>query len=231
MEIPQEKTCSKCHKSQMVNQFGRDKKRRDGRAPWCKSCRHTYVIENKEALRLRSAANYQKNRGLLLQQAATRRESRREEERAYQVEYRKKFPDKARNVATRWRKANAAQRRLIEHNREARKRSLPNTWTMAEQAFMLEYWHHACAICGNPEGLFWILAFDHWIPLASPACPGTIAANMLPLCHGNLGCNNSKHKNEPHAWLVRRFDAKKVARIEKAIATYFHIVSEAFSSS
>lgn len=93
---------------------------------------------------------------------------------------------------------------------------------------MLAYWHHACAICGNEEGVYWTLAYDHFIPLASPACPGTTAGNMLPLCHtrraaplGTPCCNNAKSSKDPHVWLVERYGARKAAQIERRIAAYF----------
>src|SRR5262245_36706706 len=80
--------------------------------------------------------------------------------------------------------------RLYAAARRARKRNLPDTFTIEERQFMLEYWHHACAICGNQDGFFWTLADDHWICITSPDCPGTVAENMIPLCHGKGGCNN-----------------------------------------
>jgi len=128
-----------------------------------------------------------------------------------------------------WKKANPDKLATYDANRRARKRQVPNTWTHEQLAFMLDYWKHACAICGNPQGLFWTLANDHWVPLASPECPGTIATNMIPLCHGNGGCNNSKYYSEPRAWLIRRFGTKKAAKIEKTIYAYFAQVAHVFA--
>lgn len=227
MDTPQKK-CSKCHKFQSLDQFDRSRNRKDGLAQHCKTCRSAYNAANKESIDLANAATYQRDREHRLEKARIRREARREEERAYQEQYRKKFPEKARAVTKRWRRNNHPRRRLIEHNREARKRELPHTWTTEQRAFMLEYWQHACAVCGNQNGLFWSLSDDHWVPFASPKCPGTVATNMIPLCIGEGGCNNSKHKSDPHTWLVRRFGQQKAATIERKIATYFALVAQTF---
>lgn len=123
-----------------------------------------------------------------------------------------------------WRRANLVLICLYAANRRARQRQLPDTFTVEEQAFMMQYWHHACAICGNEAGLWWTLANDHWIPITSPDCPGTVADNMLPLCHGTGGCNNSKCDKEPLTWLSTRVSPRDAKRILKAIDTYFAIV-------
>jgi hypothetical protein len=115
---------------------------------------------------------------------------------------------------------------LQRHRRVARKHNLPNMFTPDDYAFMLHYWDNSCAICGNRDGLFWKMALDHVIPLSSPACPGTIATNMLPLCHGTGGCNNSKYNKDLHTWLHSRYPSRKVAQIEKAIGVYFALVRQ-----
>jgi hypothetical protein len=125
----------------------------------------------------------------------------------------------------RWRIANPAKRTLA-HTRERVRRqslltSLPHTFTEEQHQFMDQYWGFACAVCGNQEGLLWTLALDHWIPLTSPDCPGTIASNLLPLCHGQGGCNNRKHNKMPSVWLREAFPPRKARTIEKAIAEYF----------
>jgi hypothetical protein len=95
---------------------------------------------------------------------------------------------------------------------------------------MLQYWGYACALCGKQEGLYWTLAYDHFMPIALPECPGTVAGNMLPLCHTTRrvagtppGCNNAKGNKEPHNWLVARFGVRRAARLERDIAAYFAV--------
>jgi len=40
-----QKTCAGCKEFKLINQFGLDKNRSDGRAPYCKDCRH--IISHK----------------------------------------------------------------------------------------------------------------------------------------------------------------------------------------
>src|SRR5512141_2961524 len=82
-----------------------------------------------------------------------------------------------------------------------RKRKLPDTFTDQDWQRALEYWDYKCAVCGRPRGLWHTLAADHWIPLSDPECPGTIPTYIVPLCHGEGGCNNSKRSRSPQAWL------------------------------
>lgn len=116
--------------------------------------------------------------------------------------------------------------KLIRQRRRAREKHLPYTFTEEQYDFMLQYWAYACAICGNQEGFEWTLGLDHWIPLASPACPGTVAENMLPLCDGKGGCNTSKRHADGRAWLHRRYGTRKATSILRKIQQYFILVRE-----
>lgn len=115
-----------------------------------------------------------------------------------------------------------------QHNREARKRSLPNTLTVKHTEKMMEYWGGRCAVCGRMEDFWTRIALDHWIPLNSPDCTGTIPINIIPLCHGKKGvpageptCNASKLDRNPHSWLIEKLGKRKSSIIEKRIADYF----------
>lgn len=176
--------------------------------------------ENPEAIREKAAVSRKKR---LPQLAAAMRKKRAADPERYREQQRQRRAqnpeyDKA------WRKAHPDVHRLTESRRRARKRGLPDTFTKSERVFMLHYWHHACAVCSNQEGFWHILADDHWIPFSSPDCPGTVATNIIPLCHGQNGCNNSKNGQDPMFWLSSRFEPRQVKRILKAIQTYFVIV-------
>lgn len=114
---------------------------------------------------------------------------------------------------------------IIWHNRRrARKQALPDTWTLLHWKLALEYWYGCCAVCGRQlRDLFGTHkpAADHWIPLTSPDCPGTIPTNMIPLCHGEGGCNNSKGAKMPEEWLSERYSKQKVHEILNHIELYF----------
>lgn len=118
------------------------------------------------------------------------------------------------------------KQKVQKHLRRARERALPCTLTAREWQNALNYFHGCCAVCGRQlKDLLntHTVAADHWIPLVDPKCPGTVVHNMLPLCHGIGGCNNSKHTKDPVIWLTeklgKRAAKKKLAEIEAYFAT------------
>jgi hypothetical protein len=195
--------------------------------------------KNPELARARTAAYYQLHRDEECAKARARYEEIREAENArsrqYYAEhaeelaakkraYRSEHPEEMAARTAQYQQEHPEAIRLYSARRRARKLALPDTFTAAERQFMLDYWHHACAVCGNQEGFFWTLADDHWVCITSPVCPGTVAENMIPLCHGRGGCNNSKHDADPQDWLISRVGPVKAKRILKAITTYFATV-------
>jgi len=112
-------------------------------------------------------------------------------------------------------------KRLNKQHRRARERQLPGTFNAQHLDCMLQYWGYACAICGNQEGFAWTLALDYWIPLDALHCPGTLPTNILPFCHGEGGCNNSKGSKDPVAWLLARWGKRKAHRKLQDIAHFF----------
>jgi hypothetical protein len=212
-EVPESKICCGCGELKLITEYGIQTKTRDGRATQCNTCMTDVWaasrIQRADQRKIEWAQWYESHQPEILEY----RRTHATEIAARGKKWREDFPEK-----------NAAR----EQRRRARKENLPDTWTHDELDFMLAYWKHACAVCGNPKGLFWSLAHDHWIPLSSDTCPGTVATNMIPLCHGTGGCNNSKNATEAHAWLLRRYSSAKAAKIEKAIAEYFAIVAATF---
>jgi hypothetical protein len=118
------------------------------------------------------------------------------------------------------------QRKIDEVRRKARHRKLPCDFTKSEYHFMMQYWGYACAVCGNQEGFQWTLANDHWIPLASQNSPGTVAVNIIPLCHGIGGCNNEKWNKDPNLWLIAKLGKRRALKKIQEINSYFVIVKK-----
>lgn len=96
--------------------------------------------------------------------------------------------------------------------------------------FARMYWHGCCAICGRENSFWWIIIFDHWIPIADPRLdnPGTSFNNMVPMCHARKDaptktpcCNNSKGKKDPVIWIVDFLGKKKGLKKLKEIHTFF----------
>lgn len=142
--------------------------------------------------------------------------------RAYYRANREKFRERGK-------RRTPEQKRLIKQRYRARKTGLPDTFTKEEWARALDYFHGCCAVCGRQlNDLFGehTAAMDHWIPLSSSECPGTVATNMLPLCHGLDGCNNAKAGRMPEEWLNERYGRRKAKQILERITAYFKWAEE-----
>jgi hypothetical protein len=111
--------------------------------------------------------------------------------------------------------------------RRARQAQLPDTFTREQWLAALQYFGHKCAACGQPEDFWCRLAPDHWIPLTDPRPdnPGTVATNIVPLCHAKgasgRSCNNSKSNKDPEIWLKEKFGVRKAREISRRIHAYF----------
>lgn len=140
-------------------------------------------------------------------------------------EWNKRNREKVRQAARAYQQANKEKMRILTRRRKARKKGLPDTLTDQEWRFALDYFGGCCAYCGKPAGLFDVLCVEHYIPMASPDCPGTTADNCLPACHGGIeSCNNKKHDKDPEEWILSHFGQRKGRKILKRIADYFATV-------
>lgn len=111
---------------------------------------------------------------------------------------------------------------LYAERRKARQLGLPDTLTIQQWNHALVYFNHSCAVCGRFIGLWHTIAMDHWMPLSDNNCPGTIAKNIVPLCHGLDGCNNKKRNRNPVEWLTDTYGKRKANKILRRIEQYFN---------
>lgn len=141
--------------------------------------------------------------------------------------YRVKNKDKILLRMREWGRLNIQKKLIHNQRRKARLNDLPDTFSDADWAYALNYWNGCCAVCSRPlNDLFGThkAAMDHWIPLQSPDCPGTVAWNIVPLCHGVEGCNNRKRDINPVDWVLQTFGKSKGSQILTAIDKYFAII-------
>lgn len=131
----------------------------------------------------------------------------------------------------RWRKRHPTKNKLRYIRYKTRKKLLPNTLTNTQWRVCLEYWGYRCAVCGKPATGGLKLSLDHWIPLAHPACPGTVADNIIPLCFGPNGCNNSKNSHDPMLWLIKKYDTITALNIHLRVMAYFTYIRDKYVSN
>lgn len=119
-----------------------------------------------------------------------------------------------------WGQANPERSRARASRYRTRKRGFQFDFSPDNWKFALDYFGGCCAVCGRPPGFWHTLAQDHWIPITSPECPGTVAWNIVPLCHGTAGCNNSKINKPAAEWLYEKFGKRKGHAILRKIEAF-----------
>lgn len=226
MNIPT-KVCRVCGGEFPYDQLKKDKRNyKDGVKPLCKGCHNAqsrqFRIDNPERARGYSRRYYASHKAAVLKRTGEYAKEHREQRRQWVRHCYAKNP----GYAHRYRMNNPHIGRAIKIRRRARKQMLPDTFNALNWLVALEYFKNRCAVCGRPMGLWHTLAADHWIPLFNPDCPGTIPTNIVPLCHGHDGCNNSKGHSEPIAWLISRYGKRKATQILKRIEAYFTWLAE-----
>lgn len=228
-----EKKCTKCGEVFPATEenFRKHKASKYGLDNRCKSCARKQNrlwteanLEKKRELdRYRSKNNKAKKSALAKKYYAVNREkllthalSYYKDNKASRIEYAKRYRD-----------ANVELRRVYDHRRRALERSLPTGFADADWQRALVYFNGCCAVCERPlNDLFGThkASMDHWIALSKGG--GTTADNIVPLCHGVDGCNNSKHNNTPIEWLTRKFGKRHATQILKRIEAYFDWIKE-----
>lgn len=196
------KRCSRCKQESPATTefFHRDKGGKNGFASRCKECRaetaRRYYIVNQKKVA--------------------------EQEIRYRGANREKVAERHR----RYRQANREKYRVLYQRREARKRSLPDTFTDEQWLQCLEYHNYCCPVCDSQlRDLFGDIEphADHWIPLSYEGDdnPGTVATNMICLCNT---CNLSKNATMPTIWLEREYGTRKANETMARIEAYFEWV-------
>lgn len=226
--IPQ-KPCPKCGNSYPATNeyFHRDKLRNDGLFPYCKPCSRAralqYAAEHREQEKERARIWRENNPGY--NQRYYKENPHMGIERARRK--RADNPELVREYQSNWRRNNPGKLRAKGQRRRARKLNLTDNFTADDWNYALDYFNGRCAVCERPLiDLFGTHTAhaDHWIPLSDENCPGTVPSNIVPLCGGLNGCNESKSAKPAIEWLIEKFGKRKARHIEKRIAMFFDTV-------
>lgn len=185
-----------------------------------------YRQANRDELLNRQREYYQANKGTIAQKNKRYNEANKDKVKARKKKYEDKNRDKI-NAQRREKTRSPDSRRVAKQRRRARKAGKPNTFTAKQWQHCLDYFGGCCAICGRPlYGILHTAHADHWIALSDPDSPGTVAKNMVCLCGGRDGCNESKASKRPDVWLKEKFGDRKAKQIAKRIQLYFDSIAE-----
>lgn len=228
---PEMKTCKKCHDElPATSEFWyRDKNTKDSLTYVCKACakkQSKSYRENNPDIAARAKRSWdERNRAKKLDSARKYRENNKAKVAKINKKYRLANIEKYNQNRKKWR-ANNPQKykesnQINDNRRRARKRNLPDTFTHQDWLDCLEYFNYTCAVCGSQlRDLFGNVEphADHWIPLSSELCTGTIPQNMVCLCNA---CNRQKWAKMPQDWLKEKYGTKKASAILFRVETYF----------
>jgi hypothetical protein len=149
--------------------------------------------------------------------------------RGQRTAWRKKHNERHKSMIRRWFHSHPEQSRIHTHKRRARVRSLPNALTPQQWQHAINHFNGCCAVCGRQANDLFAthsLSMDHWIPISNVDCPGTVAWNIVPLCHGQDGCNNSKNDRPAMVWLIEKFGKRKASEVMRRILEYLESVKQ-----
>jgi hypothetical protein len=205
--------------------------KKSGRYGLTGRCRHCLCLKTREWVKNNPERKKQQDKDYAAKHPERMAETKRrwvennpEKKLKASRDYRKRNPGQNTPTATKWRLLNPDNTRAIKLRRRAKERSLPNQFTAQDWQIALNHFDGRCAVCGRPAGLWHTLAADHWTPITADNCPGTVPGNIIPLCQGQDGCNNSKSNREPIEWLISRVGKQKAQAILERINRYFESV-------
>jgi len=232
--------CSKCKQEfpATAEWFYRNKS--TGLDKQCKACRkvnqHRYTETHKDRVKASKKAWFDKNPEYKHHHYEQHREQygaankmRYRRHKAESALYHKKryqdnrdvFRERSRESYIRRRDKGTIQlnQKIAVERRRAKKLETVVDFTKDDWLFALDYWRNRCAICGRTIGFWHTLALDHWIPV----CDGgnTVPGNIVPLCHGIDGCNNSKGKKNAMGWLVEEYGKRVALKKQSSILEFF----------
>lgn len=177
--------------------------------------------KNKEERKVKNREHYWKDHDRRLAKMRTDRAIHGER---YNANRRKKNADGNCTI----KKVDPDKDRVYKNNRRTRKSNLPSDLSIRDWRRALLYFSNRCVVCGRTKEKGLTLAADHWIPISDPRPhnPGTVPGNILPLCHGRNGCNNTKKNFDPVKWLIQKFGAQEAQKILDRIQRYFDWIKD-----
>lgn len=228
--------CLECGRAR-AREYMRERRRSNPDA--VKEAKRLHQEKNKDKYKQYKRLRYLENREEILEKARLYREQNRETIRQRDKMYRLASPEKYRQkdrknyrenrekISERARSYRKTNRIRINQQNRLRKQNLRQVtidFTSKDWDYALNYFENRCAACGRPQGLWHTIAADHWIPLSRGG--QSIRANIVPLCHGLDGCNNSKRNRDAFEWAADKFGERRAIEIVEMVDLFFASLEE-----
>ena len=225
------KMCRKCFEEKSIDNFTKDKKRKDGLDNCCRDCKKQRYIDNKESISINKKQYYQNNKenlsekrkvyyvnnkeNILIIRKQYRKDNKeiikvnskqysednREKLDKYYKQYREDNRESILKKNSLYSKENTDKGSIIHQRRKTRKKSLPATLTVGQWNDVKENFSNCCCYCGRKLPL----EMEHFISLANKG--GFTKENILPSCKP---CNSSKGSKFFFEWYPKyRYYSKK----------------------
>jgi 5-methylcytosine-specific restriction endonuclease McrA len=201
--MDQYKTCTKCLENKILDSFGNDKTRKDGKFPHCKDCvkaaSRTNYANNKNKIKLRVKAyselnkdkKYEANKKWRLANAEKNREYQklwaREKRKRKPLDHRRWPADKEKLAS--WRKNNPEKYRLQKLTRRAREKNAKQYLVTSKE--ILKMLSANCYYCQKAPAKH----VDHVIPISKGGLHSI--GNLVGAC---AKCNLTKSDNFISVW-------------------------------
>ena len=174
-----------------------------------------YREANKVAIAERTKSYYEANRDAIIERGKLNYETNKESISEQKKLYRKINKEAISMHKKLYLQANRGKHNISEQRREAIKRQLPSTLTLAQWELIKISFDGRCCYCGKEEPL----TQEHFIPLSKGG--EYTHNNILPACQS---CNSSKNTRDFLIWYPKQFFYSK--KREQKILKYLNYKNE-----
>lgn len=166
------KICTKCKTEKPLNDFGNEKRTRDGKRADCKDC-------------------YKKMKKNWIEKNPNYFKEWHENNPNYRSDVYRKNIDREKEANRIWRINNKELCRIKSAKRRQLERKLPYNYSQQDWEETLNYFSDECCYCGSKESI----QQDHFIPAEKGGA--FIKSNIVPACYS---CNASKKDKNFEEW-------------------------------
>jgi len=187
------KQCSKCKELKNLDEFCKNRSRKDGLEYWCRECKHIRMKGYRERPEI-------KERDEEYQKEYRQTERGKEVNRNGVRRYTERFPERVKESDRKSKQKYPEKMRIKNGRRRARKLNAEGSHTVEEWVDKKKEYNYRCFYCGIHENAlcrkykdkkWWKLTEDHLKALSKKG--SNYIGNIVPAC---ISCNASKNNKD-----------------------------------